>query len=428
MLFCRQPGTIKYVENLCGLSAKLILRKIKQILFAIITVFFSLVVIDLALHAAASVVPQVNDLISTVSVKVPDAKLLYRPNPAYPDHDEKGFRNAQVPAAADIVALGDSHTWGSGVKSEQTWPKALEVLTGRPVYNMGMSGWGPVQSFLYWEEATSLKPKVVIEGLYSGNDLYDAFSMVYLRGQLPELMSGDKTMQDKIKQEKQVESIQSRVSKMFGSGNKKSGLRLSVKAWLARNSAVYGLLTRAQFELSRLHEAQTGPPTADEEWQKALSRAARYPENSQVFSSDSSRTVFTSEYRLAALNLEDPRIREGQRIALEVIRQMHQLAIREGIRFIVLLLPTKELAFSEQTKALAYSNYQSLLRNEQQFWAETKSFFAQHSIEYIDALPPLQANLQEGSQPYNVSYDGHPNAVGHRVIAEAVRSYLDRGN
>ncbi|MCP4333294.1 MAG: hypothetical protein GY785_11615 [Gammaproteobacteria bacterium] len=411
-----------------GLNARLILRKIKQIVFAIVTVFFSLVVIDLAIHAVASVVPQVKDVISTVSVKTPDAKLGYRPNPAYPEHDQKGFRNAQVPAAADIVALGDSHTWGSGVKSEQTWPRVLATLTARPVYNMGMSGWGPVQSFLYWDEATSLKPKVVIEGIYSGNDLYDVFSMIYQRGQLPELMTVDKTLQDQIRQEKQVESIQSRVSKMFGRGSKKSGLRLSVKAWLERNSAVYGLLTRVQFELSRLQKAQTGPPTADEEWQKALSRAARYPENSQIFSSESSRTVFTSEYRLAALNLEDPRIREGQRIALEVIRQMHQLALQEGIRFIVLLLPTKELAFSEQAKTLAYSNYQSLIRNEQQFWAETKSFFAQHSIEYIDALPPLQADLHAGSQPYNVNYDGHPNAVGHRVIAEAIRSYLHRGN
>ena len=150
--------------------------------------------------------------------------------------------------------------------------------------------------------------------------------------------------------------------------------------------------------------------------QKAQSNATRYPEYSQVFASYSSKTIFTSEYRLAALDLQDPQIREGQRIALEVIRQVHQLALRNGIRFIVLLLSTKELVISEQAKALDSSNYHALIRNEQ------------HAIEYIYSLPALQAGLQEGDQPYHVNYDGHPNEVGHRVIAEAVRSYLHRSN
>jgi hypothetical protein len=57
-------------------------------------------------------------------------------------------------------------------------------------------------------------------------------------------------------------------------------------------------------------------------------------------------------------------------------------------------------------------------------------FFAQHSIKYIDALPPLQADLRAGSgfQPYNVNCDGHSNLVGHRVIAEDVRSCFHPGN
>ena len=406
----------------------MILRKIKQILFATITVIFSIVVIDLALHAVAFGFPQVKDLVSTVSQKIPDKKLGHRPNPAYPGHDQKGFRNSQVPDSADIVALGDSHTYGSGVKSEETWPKVLEMLTGQPVYNMGLSGFGPVQSFLYWDEAVSLKPKIVIEGLYSGNDLYDAYSIIYHRGQLPELKAADKTQKDEISQAKQSGSISARVTKMYNRGKKKSSLRLSIKSWLEENSTVWGLLTRTQYELSRMRKSMLPPPTAEEKWQEAQSYATRYPEYSEVFTSDSSKTIFTSEYRLAALDLQDPRIREGQRIAFEVIRQMHQLALRDGIRFIVLLLPTKELAFSEQAKALDSLNYLALIRNEQQFWSEAKAFFEQHAIEYIDALPALQAGLQEGDQPYHVNYDGHPNAVGHRVIAEAVRSYLPRGN
>jgi hypothetical protein len=46
---------------------------------------------------------------------IPDARLGHRLNPAYPGHDVRGWRN-QVPLdAADIVALGDSQTYGLGV-------------------------------------------------------------------------------------------------------------------------------------------------------------------------------------------------------------------------------------------------------------------------------------------------------------------------
>ena len=403
----------------------MILRKIKRILFAVITVAFSLIAVDLVLHLAAAMSPRINELVSIVSAKIPDKRLGHRPNPIYPGHDENGFRNPRVPSAAHVVALGDSQTYGSGVTSVQAWPRVLETLTGRSVYNMGLGGYGPVHSLLLWDEAITLKPDVIIEGIYSGNDLYDSFSMIYKRGNFPELKTDDKNLLDAISQAEEFEPLNERVAKIYRRGRTRSKSYTSLKSWLSENSKVYGLLRRTQYELSRIRKSNEPPSSVEDEWQKAKSFAARYSEYAQLFSGKSSRTVFTSDYRLTALNLDDPRIREGQRVSLEAIRQMHQLAIRDGIRFIVLLIPTKELVFSEHAKGIDTPSYHTLVRYEQQFWNEAKSFLEANSIEYLDALQPLQAELEAGAQPYQVSYDGHPNEHGQSVIAGAVYSYLE---
>lgn len=403
------------------------MRKGKKIIFTSITVILSLVVADLLLNAAAIVFPRINEVLSVVSKSIPDQQLGHRPNPAYRDHDENGFRNPHVPEMAHVVTLGDSQTYGNGVGAEQAWPRVLEALTGRSVYNMAFGGYGPVHSLVLWDQATVLKPEVVIEGMYSGNDLYDSYQMIYLSGKLPELKTDNKSLLEVIAQAQESEPIQKRISKTYKPGRTTSRFkrfRKSVKSWLSEHSKVYRLLWRVQYELSRIKEKKKHD---DDSWQKAKSSAAKHPDIFQAFSSKSSRTVFTSEYRLTALNLDDPAIREGQRIALEAIRRLHQLASRDGIRFIVLLIPTKEIVFSQQAAGIDAPSYHALVRNELQFWKETKLFLEEHSIEYIDALQPLQEELETGFQPYRITRDGHPNEHGYRAIARAIHSYLASG-
>lgn len=398
--------------------------KVKRIIFAFITVILSLVVTDLLLNAAAIVSPRVNEVLSVVAKYIPDERLGHRPNPAYPDHDEYGFRNQRVPETAHVVTLGDSQTYGNGVEAEQAWPAVLEARTGRSVYNMAFGGYGPVHSLMLWDQASTLKPEVVIEGLYSGNDLYDAYQMIYERGKLPELKSDNQSLMDDIAQAKEAELKIRGTSKTSENGGITPGFRRwrkSVKSWFTEHSKIYALLWRTKYELSRIRKKKDD----DDRWQRAKSSAAKHPEKSQIFSSNSSRTIFTSEYRLRWLNLDDPRVREGQRVALEAIRRLHQLASRDGIRFVVLLIPTKELVFSEQAKEISAPSYLALLRNERQFWKEAKSFLAEHSIEYVDSLQSLRTELETGIQPYRVTSNGHPNEHGYGAIARAIHSYLD---
>ena len=52
--------------------------------------------------------------------RIRDAKLNHRMDPDFEGIDESGFRNPTVPTKAEIVALGDSHTYGYNVASDDT--------------------------------------------------------------------------------------------------------------------------------------------------------------------------------------------------------------------------------------------------------------------------------------------------------------------
>lgn len=60
-----------------------------------------------------------------------DPDLGYELNPALPDHNADGMRDRSFPRAKPegvtrIAAIGDSTTYGFGVRSEESWPKQLE--------------------------------------------------------------------------------------------------------------------------------------------------------------------------------------------------------------------------------------------------------------------------------------------------------------
>lgn len=89
--------------------------------------------------------------------------------------DAQGFRNASVPAQADVVALGDSFTEGSGVSDEHPWPVRLAERTGLSVHNLGMSGYDPLNYLESLKQyGLALKPKLVLCMIYEGNDFRSA--------------------------------------------------------------------------------------------------------------------------------------------------------------------------------------------------------------------------------------------------------------
>ncbi len=380
--------------------------------------------IEVALQAVAVVSRQARWMLSpSGEIAVADDRLEFRPNPAFPEHDERGFRNDRVPASVDAVALGDSQTYGVGVRPRDAWPARLRGMTGREVYSMAFSGYGPGHSVLLWPEAMTLRPALVIEAFYSGNDLYDAYHLVRDRGQLKELAAVGPEAGERIREAEAAEPLETKINRLSPAGPGPRPARNAALEFVARHCKTYGLLRlvkRAVLERS----GRGSIPNDAGEWQQILARArqANPPVGWDVFDNGRFRTVFRPDYRMTALDRTDPRIAEGYAICQASILEMNRRAQTNATRFLALLIPTKELVFANENTN-ATPAFRKLVAAEQMMWELARAILRSNRVEYLEVLPALRAELAKGVQPYPVTDDGHPNPAGQAAIAAAVASW-----
>ena len=413
--------------------------------------FFLLLIVsvflELTLHGLAVISPSVaRALGARVSAvnhpnSIADAILRHRPRPNYKDHDHRGFRNPVALDQTDVVCLGDSQTYGQGVAWEDAWPLQLSSTSRRSVYNMAFGGWGPTHSEVLLEEALQLKPQLVIAGLYSGNDFYDCYSMVYLRKQSPQHQTNDSSLAARMAELDRHQPIDGVVSQLFkeikqlgkyrGDFSPDSGFSLfgwnlmDLRAGLSDHSRLYGLARGIKNALpSNSSGNGTGTPTIETLWQTWRRKAAKSGGKWEICEKGNVRTVLTPHYRFLGLNMEDPRIQEGQRIAMEAAIAMQRRLATSETAFLVVLIPTKVLVFDPLVKSPS-SSLSKLVEHELRAWDATKKHLRKNDIPYVDVLPVLRRSLQEGQQPYPITTDGHPNSQGHKVIAESVSRWVE---
>lgn len=329
--------------------------------------------------------------------RVPDDVLRYRIEPGTGAHDELGFRNKSVPDMAEVVAIGDSHTYGISARASESWPGTLGSMTGKTVYNVSLGGYGPAEYLYHMEtEALSLRPKIIIAGFYLGNDIKDSFTAVYNIGnwkdmRKPEFESFPETGESEDEEDSS-----------YGLGD-----------WLAGNSVLYRLVSSSFI--------------GDD-----LRQARRIRRGQQIVMLEDEKsgisTGFTPDRRLSGFDLGRADIREGLRLSLEFFGRMNELARKNDIEFIVVIIPTKESVFAEYiewNKALPASDkIDYLIENERQADKAVKSYFDEHGIRYVDALGPLSRSAG-AEQIYPNNFAGHENKNGYRIIAETIKKYLD---
>ena len=349
---------------------------------------------------------------------VSDPEFGVRIKPNTPGHDANGFRNAAVPAQADIVGLGDSQTWGVNVQSADAWPQQLAKLSQRSVYNMSVGGYGPVQYWRLTEKAFSFSPKVIIVGLYFGNDLYDAYSLTYENDRYADLRSNpasDELKHDTVRSKSQ--SYWDEEKNFHNTYGRASPSGWSF--WLREHSAIGRLLNRSGF----------WPGATDVDYEIDREWAQAYPDHGTVCNDDNIRTVFTTAYRLTALDLDDPRIVEGLRITKVALWRTQQTVDGHGVKFLVLLIPTKELVYADlmQREGKSTGTYSRLVEMENTARGEIKSWCTEKHIACVDALPELRNAIAQRQQIYPSTTESHPNAAGYAVLAATVAQALNNG-
>jgi len=322
--------------------------------------------------------------------------------PGTPGFDEWGYRNLAIPANVDIVALGDSHTYGNTAKMEESWPDVVGALTGKSVYNMGMGGYGPNQySYLLHSRALGLKPGIVLCGFYMGDEFENAFTMTY------GLDHWSFLRQDRfvgVDADIWREPDDDRVLK-------------PVRVWLSRNSVLYQIL----FHSPIANRLKGTIQVFGEDREQDPLKTTLIAEGGKI------REAFRPSGIRDRLDMNRQEIREGVRITKKLLRDMNEACLKNGSRFVVVVIPTKEMVFSdylEQDAAIRLRDViDELLSHEREIRKDLFEYLQESGIRYVDTLPAMKR--MAGHELYALSQrDMHPGRNGYRVIADSVAEYL----
>ena len=381
-------------------------------IFRMIAILFG-VVVGLVLVEAGLRLMEKSSLVQDPGV-INDPVLVARYAPNAPGQDARGFRNAQALSKAEVVAIGDSQTWGVNVLPADAWPQQLGRLSGLSVYNMGVGSYGPDQYLILTDQALQLSPKTIVVGLYAGNDLYDAYNLTYRNDAYADLRLDQPS--DELKHDTILARSQSfwneekNFHRSYGRGSL-SGLSV----WVREHSAIGRLLNRARL----------WPGAADIDYQIDREWARAYPDHGLVCEDENIRTVFTTAYRLTGLDLDDPRVAEGLRITKVVLTRIRD-KVRGRAKLIVLMIPTKELVYADLMKSHGVSNatFSRDVEMERRSRSDLMFWFHDNGIEAIDALPQMQSAIARRQQLYPSTTESHPNAGGYGVIAAVVNDAL----
>jgi hypothetical protein len=346
---------------------------------------------------------------------VADSALILRGDPRYPEHDDWGFRNDSVPAGADIVALGDSHTYGTSVSPDDAWPRQLAAMTGRRVHNLGLPTWGPLQYEAMLPRALELAPERIVLALYLGNDLFDAFVAARRRGTLEAITPPDEWAE--VTRLEAAGPIEAEARRLFRAGDPEpaettpatSGLR----DLLSDHSRLYGVL-RTGRGLLRPPPGQSAlmAPDFDRAASAVTDERAAFV---AVHDGPEWRALLSPSYRHRVLDLRDPRIRIGFEITVGALGRMAAALEASGTEFVVVLLPTKEAVFAPRMRgATDHPELPRLWAAEDEVRTRLLEALAHEGVAAMDLRPALAEAME---QPYFENIDGHLNAAGHRVVA-----------
>ena len=281
--------------------------------------------------------------------------------------DEKGFRNSSpVPEAADIVVVGDSMAFSYGVADDATWTHRVAAqLHGYTILNFGLIGGAPQQYLRVLKiEALELNPKLVLFMLFPGNDLSGG-------NRFQQWLDDDTDMTYPEWRRSRRAASERNVLRRLSHGSYLMALQRSLRS---------ALLSRGAGETIVFGDGQR------------LQLAPMVYRN-DVQMADPAHPVF--------------------RLVMTTIEEAQSLSQRQGSHFLVLLMPTKEevyLPLLDKPAPALIENFRPALEA--------------HDIPYMDLTPHFQARAREVG-PLFFEIDGHPNASGYRLIADAVLEYLN---
>lgn len=322
---------------------------------------------------------------------IKDPEYLLKGNPMHPEHDEFGFRNPDMPKQVDILAVGDSMTYGHKVPAEKSWPVVLAEQSGRSVYNAGMNAWGAVQYAMTLERMLCLAPQTVLVNLYLGNDIYESFICA-------------------------------------------KSSTAPFAASLRRPE--YETLPFPDFSghfnsMAELERRKADPQFADEEAALASMRGQGFAdinytriEDSEFYCAD--RLHYISE------NLDHPIVQAGLEIFTAALVRMRDAVRNYGSTLHLVIQPTREYLVYKRLNEAQVDDPDGVIQAgemEERMLARIKAVCRDNFVQFTDLSDVLAAYLGKRIFIQN-NFDGHYSERGHKLVAlhlkDTVLPRLDR--
>jgi hypothetical protein len=302
----------------------------------------------------------------------------------YPIWDSRmGFRlsSPEVNYFVDVVFVGDSHTF-CFTELGDCWVTLLADETGMGAVNLGQPVTGSLSHLNYLQSFASAWQPPLVVWQFVGNDFNDDYGlMANIRHEI---------------EPAQVDLSQFPPAPLPPDEG-------AVGEWLQHNSVLYGMV-------QMLTTGRVGGLTA-EEMQHADPYTITYRDGMLQFGRWIERMVADMSY---------PPNQIGYEYTREALQEAQQVVAEWGGQLVVLLVPTRELVYQDQTEPL-------LGGDEFAVWTSAHEAMlglcSELQLACFDALPGLRERARLGEHLYWTD-DPHLNPQGNAVLAELMRQYL----
>lgn len=367
----------------------------KNIILLVFSVIISLAVIEVITRKTTCF-----PLNTSTENIVYDEVLLYTMNTEIEGVNEDGFRNREILQQADIVTLGDSHTYCFNAENNETWPTYLEEKIKKSVYNMGVGGYGFIQYFALTKKAISLKPKYILIGLYMPNDLEDIANSINFSGYWQKWFKDNnidiKDIFDSTQLNIPTNPFTIMMEKIFFS------------------SAIASLVKHTlQTKINNLCFIKTN-------------------KNDLILDDENQKTIFTNikiKTLNAYLNLSVPHVKSSLDIAKILTAKIIQEITQAGITPVFVFIPSKENTFYEYLKTNKHvlsDEFETLVANERKITNLFIEFLKDNGARHMKIKDYIDRKqiLEKTKNMYPKYDDEHVLPAGYRVYADAVYNYL----
>ena len=332
--------------------------------------------------------------VTRFSNRVTDERLGYRLDPALPDVNSAGFRDSEASPPYDIVAIGDSHTYGVNVVSNESWPQQLAELTGLRADNLGVGSYNVFQYAELIELGLELEPRFVVVGLFAANDFEFGVCRL-MRSPRWQRWVEDRELLDP------GCGPQPEVDAFIPAPPTWTSELLSTPLGSAVQLLIWQPYVRSLFEPAV--EIRAGGTTH-------FIELARVRVNGR--GADLSRQAVSTG------------IENGRRL----LQQMRDSVVARGSRFGLLLIPSKSRvlhAWAIAEGASPPAELAAAAGAEDEVAERLAVHLREDGIAFVDAIEQLVDLQRQSPGGVYPSADGHPRAAGYRAYAEAAAALLE---